>query len=528
MYQPLKVNQGSRTGFRTSTMPRAGVNKEDNPQMMSLEYAIDIINYVPYRYGLEKRKGIREIFARAGAVPITLLEEFTAGVWIVGYGTKIEAYNTTTSTWTTIKSDFSVNAGFDGERYGEYFFVCNGVEKIWVITSALAISEVAASPICGGLKVIGPRLYAFNLSDDDTAVQYSEVDDGSNPPFTAWTMTTAADTGGKVRYRNAGTVRSVVQVGQVTAVLSDKGFYAFYISILDSAGTLKKVEVMQNYTEDYGGARGAIETPQGVFYANEAGLWQMVGVGAVNEPMSRQQMLTSKLLGSQYFKGISQTSLDIAYDINQNCIFVTCAKDSAFNNLVIGLQLDTKALFTFRNWNINRFAKSGDTLYGASSVKTSVYELFTGYADEDLAIGTEYYQEVPLSTLFYKHALNGLYAGGFLSQNTKNKIAFDIYDVTGKFIPDRVQYDWTVNDNGSLAVDEWGTMAFGDGAFGGGVDKAGLIESFGGGSPRINNLQRLRIKVTGSDKMRHILSWISVKTTQKGAIQRRNFSQITT
>lgn len=702
-------------------MPKAGMNLEDNPQMMNLAYALNIVNYVPHRYGLEKRKGLTEVFARAGTDEITLLKEFFDGVWIFGYAEKVEAYDTNTGTFETIKDDFSVNDGFDGARYGDYFFVCNKKEKIgrisqtlyydaqtgdftqglkvtgtisgatatiagywnpytpayltggtlatsvvatwnavtngsfkitidgtlyhvtgldfsacttmanvasviqagiramtgstelvvwstnkFIVTSAnttgssavsvttagtvgtdisgvgatpfmdaetgrgtptvcvriyigylilsditgtfqnneaitdtftgaavvngvvtLAYTTISTAPVCGGLKVIGPRLYAFNLSTDKSAVQYSEVDDGSTLPFGAWTNSTSADAGGKVNYRNAGTARSIAQLGNNTAVFSDKGFYAFYINILDSAGTLKKVEVIQNYTEDYGGGRGAIETPIGTFYFNEAGLWQLVAVGATNEPMSRQQLLTSVLLGANYFKDIDQTSGDIVHDVNQNCIFVTCAKASSTNNLVIGYELTEKAFFTFSGWNISRFAKSGDIIYGASSVKTTVYELFSGYMDDDLPIPTEYYQEIPLNSLFYKHSMGGVYAGGYLSPHTVNEIAFDIYNVKGEFKANLARYSWSTDEVISADVDEWGRAAFGQAAFGGQANTSDLIESFGGGNPRINNLQRLRIKITGGDKYRHILSWISVKTTQKGLIKRRNFTKLT-
>jgi len=527
-YQPLNVKQGQAVGYKNSLMPKQGINKEDLPQMMDTNYAINIVNYIPHKFGLAKRKGLTKIFERAGANLITLLKEFTENVWIFGYSTKIEAYNTDTETFTEIKTNFSANSGFDGQRYGQYFFVCNGVEKIWRIDNALAIAEVAASPICSGLKVIGARMYAFNLSTDSSAIQYSEVDDGSNPPFDAWTQTTAADTGGTVNYRNAGTCRSVVQLSQFTVAFFDKGFTAWYTNTIDSAGTLKKTDVIQNYTEDYGGARGAIETPFGIFYNNEAGLWQMVAVGATDVPMSKQQLLTSTLLGSDYFKDTNQTTSDIVYDASQKCVFVTVAKDSPFNNLVIGCKPEQKnAMFEFNNWNISRFAKSDDVIYGASSVKTTVYKLFDGYDDDGLKIGTEYYQEIPLGTLFHAHSLNGVYAGGFLTPGDELMIRFDTFDLDGNIIYDKDKYKWTGVAYG-LSFDEWASASWGESAWGGSLDVAGLVESFGGGSPRVNNMQRVRVRITGGSLTNHVLNWISVKTKQKQPIKRRNFTRITT
>lgn len=520
MYQALKIGGGQKSRYINSMMPRAGINKEAYAQTMDLNYALSIINYIPYQYGLEVRKGLENIFERAGANPITLLKEFTSGVWIFGYSTSIEAYNTSTGSFTTIKSNFSANSGFVGVKYGDYFLVSNGVDKIWRISTALAIVEVATSPVSVGLKVVGSRLFTWN----GTQIQYSEIDDGSNPPFDGWGTTTAASDGGTVNYRNAGNIRSICQLGQLTVAFGDSGFFAFQVDTIDSGGTLKKNEIIQNYTEDFGGATGAIETPFGIYYVNEAGLWQMVAAGVTNTPMSRQQTLTSTLLGSNYFSGVSQTSVDLVHDASQKCIFVTLAKDSTANNLVIGCKLDNNnAFFEINGWNINRFAKSGETIYGASSVKTTVYKLFTGYDDDGLAIGTEYLQELPLGTLFHKHGLNGIYAGGFLSPSSELTISFDIYDVDGQLVENKKSYLWTAQNSDS-SFDEWASSMWGASAFGGTVDTAGLIESFDGGNPRINNFQRLRVRITSGDKLRHIVNWIAVKTIQKEPIRRRHIT----
>lgn len=522
MYTAIKVPQGKQTAYRTSNMPKKGMDLESDSQMMDIEHALNTVNYIPQRYGLLKRAGLRKIFERAGAVPITLFKKFTSDTWIFGYGTTVEAYNTTTEAFTTIKSNFTSGI-FDGARYGDYFFVCNGIEKIWRIDNALAIAEVTNSPVSTGIKVIGSRLYSWF----EDIITYSEVDDGSDPPFDSWSQTTAADTAGSVNYRNAGTIRSLVQLSDATVAFSDNGFFAFQIQTIDSAGTLKKVEIIQNYTEDYGGARGAIETPIGIFYVNEAGLWQMVSAGNTNIPMSRQQVLTSTLLGSEYFDGTDQTSSDLIYDLNQKCVFVTLAKDSPFNNVVIGCkpELDN-AMFVFNNWNINRFAKDMDEIYGASSVKTTAYRLFDGYSDDGFAISTEYYQELNLGTLFHAHSLEGVYAGGFLTSGDELMVRFDSFDLDGNIVYDKEKYLWTGED-GNSDYDEWGSAQFGGSAWGGSFSTAGLVKSFVGGSPRINNLQRLRIRITGGSETKHILNWISPKTTQKQPIRKRNLTRIT-
>jgi hypothetical protein len=595
MYTPLQIKQRPNTGYKTSLMPKKGLNLEDDSQMMDTAYALKVTNYIPHRFGLEKRKGLTKIFERAGTDPITLLKEYRNNIWIVGYSTKLEAYDENTDTWTTIKSDFAAGSSYDGGRYGDYMLITSGTEKIGRLsrtldydnqtvnftvgsiltggtsgaiaviledndsgaTGTLTLGQISGefsddevvtdssggsadadgtldftyttitnAPIAWGLKIIGNRAYAFRLRENEAESKYSEVDDTSNPPFDDWTSTTAADDGGSVNFRNAGPIRSMVQLGQNTVAFSDNGFFAFFINTIDSAGTLKKVEVIQNYTEDYGGARGAIETNLGVFYINEAGLWQMVAVGQTDVPMSRQQVLTSTLLGSEYFKDTDQTSSDLVYDINQKCVFVTVAKDSPFNNLVIGLKPELEnSMFEIQNWNINRFAKSGDTIYGASSVKTTVYKLFDGYDDDGLNIGTEYYQELPLDTLFHAHSLNGAYCAGFLTPDDELTISFDIYDLQGVFQGEKEKCLWTGTGTAS-DYDEWGSAQWGGSAWGGAFNTSGLVKSFSGGSPTIRNFQRILVRITSGNKTRHIINWISARTTQKQPIKRRNLTKI--
>jgi len=674
MYKPLDVKSGFSNTSNVSLMPKEGENLLDLPQLLDTNYAQVIINYIPERYGLDKRKGLDKIFERAGANPITLLKEYTTGEWIFGYAEKIEAYNEDTEAYTTIKDDFKANSGFGGARYGDYFLVINGVDKMQriykemtgeayyddsttntlvysgktvdfvvgqVVTGSLsgatatvtadsgtfpvatgtltvtaiagdfqiaealsgagggaassvssmnaltvgdkvtgatsgatgilleitgagtatqtyviglrsgefdngeaitddqtvkgkglttstlnfAIKETTDAPICNGIKIIGSRAYAFNLLTDNTQIQYSPVDDGSNPPFDNWTTGTDADEGGTVNYRNAGTVRSVVQLGAYTVGFSDDGFFAFILNTLDSAGTLKKVEVIQNYTEDFGGATGAIETPIGIFYVNEAGLNQMVEVGATNAPYSRQDVLTSKLLGSKYFESADQSQVDLVYDKKQNCIFTTLSQDSENNNLVIGYKLDQKAFFRIKGWNINRWAKSGQDIYGASSIKTTVYKCFQGYDDDGLSIGTEYQQELKIGNLWSKNKLKGGYIQGFLSHDTKVYVSYNIYTEQGKPIDDKLKFSWVADRREDVHAG-FDAARFDRIAFDGGVDLGDMVECFGGNSGRISNMQRLVVNMSCSDKLHHIINWTSALIENKGAIKRRNMTQL--
>lgn len=522
MYTPLAINQQNKSAFKVSSMPKQGLNLEDLSQVMNTEYGLVIKNYIPQRYGLDKRKGLELIMDRAQNTPITLFKYFQNDIFIFGYGTKVEAFNMSTGAFTTIKSNFT-SGTFDGARAGEYFLVCNGIEKIWRIDNTLAITEIAASPVSTGLAVLGTRVFTWK----GTTVQYSEVDDGTDPPFNGWSIGTLATDGAKVTSRNTGDIRSVLQLGPNYVCFSDDGYFAFSIEQIDSAGTLTKLDVPQDYIEDFGGGRGAISTPYGIFYVNEAGLWQMVATGQVNVPASQQKILTSTLLGSKFFKNIDLSSCDLVHDEAQELILVTCADGSASNNLVIGCSLKTKnkAFFTISNWHVSRFTKIGQTIYGASSINTKAWEIFKGYSDDGTAIPTEYYQEIPMDGLFLKNKLKDIYAGGFLSNLSELTISFDIYDVNGKPVLNKAKYLWTAQ-RVSSSFYGWGTGSWGLTAFGGDVDLTGLVESFDGGSPRINNMQRLRVRIKGSDEARHIVNWLAVGIETKSPIKRRKITQI--
>jgi len=525
-YRPIPLKSGFNPTSAVATMPVKGLELTTAPQFLDVNYALDINNYeIEGLAKLIKRKGITKILQVAGTSPITLLKEFTTDVWVFGYATTIATYTISTNTVTTRKNTFSAGT-LDGGRYGDYFFMCNGTDKIWRMdNSTYTPAEVAASPAgTVGLTFIGPRCFAWY---NDT-VQYSEVDTGSNPPFTAWTNSTTATAGGKVNYRNAGDVRSVVPLGESVVVFSDKGFFAFNIVVDNVGGTNLKYENVVNYTEDYGGARGAIVTEKGIFYNNEQGLWNLVSIGQLNQPFSRQTSIISTNLGDNYFENVDFSNGDIAYDPVKSTVYITCARGSATNNLIICAKMLSKgvAFSTITNWNISRFMNINGVLYGASDANTTVYRLFDGYTDDGQIIGTKYRQEIKLGDLETKQMLKGCYTQGFLSPSSLIKVRFDAYSETGILTRDKLKYNWTAQYS-AVSMDSYNSAKYGSSSYNGDVGTAGLVESFDGCRPFIRNLQRLRINITSTDKYPHQLTWIKLEARVKGKIRRRKLELTT-
>ena len=524
MYTPIKSNPTSTPSNATTLLSRGGVDKRDLPQLLDPKFAQSIVNYWIYSDGqLIKRKGVEELFTVAGVTGFTMLEKATDDLLMIGYGTTVAAYTISTDTVTNIKTDFSANSGFEGQKYGNYFFIANGVDLVWRIDlTTLAITEVTGSPTAKGVKAINSRLFAWTGS----TVYYSAIDDGTNPPFTNWTLSTNADGPGEVYYRNAGDVNSVIEVDNNILVFAEDGKYAFYINTIDSAGTLKKIDVFQMSRLDAGGARGAINTDDGIFYANEAGLWQLVALGQSDIPLSDQEFNTSLLLGQKYFDDLNLDSSAIIYDRRRRYIYLTCRKNSSTNNFILAYNLDFKAYTEFRGLNISRFTKIGESLYGASSTGTKIFTCFEGYSDDGFNISTEYEQELQLGQLYTRQDLLGLYSQGSLSSGTTLTIDFDIYDIDGQLVKNKSGWTWTSDYSLGIKYVGWGESAWG-GAWGNDIDLSSLTPSFSGCRPFIRNFQRVILKISGADQSPHVLHWISLEAAIKRKIRRRNLTKIT-
>jgi len=510
-------------------MAQKGLNLEGLPEMMKLEYAKKIVNYIIYSYGVGTRRGIESQGEVAGLQEgITLFKYFTDDKFIVGYGTTIACFDLSTAVFTVLKSDFSASTRWGGGRYGDYFFVTNGVDKPYRIDTALTITIVTNAPICDDITFIGARAIAISLSTDETAVQLSEIDDASNPPFDTWPTGTLATDGAVVSYRNAGKARCCVPIGKTHVVFSDNGYFAFTVDQLDSAGTLSKVENMQDYVTDFGGARGAISTPQGIFYMNESGLYQMLQVGQTDVPYSRQQKLKTVLLNDTYFNDANFDNADLIYDEEQKIVLVTYAQGSSVNNKVLGYKIseEIEGIFEIDGWALNRFTKYNGKIYASSSVDGKIFECFKGYTDDGLEISTEYTQELPLKTLWARHSLQKFYSKGFLSADSVIDVNFDIYDRDGALILGKKANRWTPQRNDNL-VDEWGRASFGKSAWGGDFDLSSMVECFDGCRPKIANAQRIIARYISAVTSPHIISWFSGEIEDKAPIRIRTMTKLT-
>jgi hypothetical protein len=525
-YRPLQIKGGARVNQARSFTPTAGLNKRDLPQLLKPEQALIMTNYISDAVGrLRKREGLTQLFTVGGTSPIQVLEKFDTNRWIFAYGTTVAEYNRSTDTITNIKTDFTAGGTFAGARYGKYFFISNGIEKIFRLEDAgpWTATEVAGSSPCTVMRVIGARLFTNSTTTGE--VKYARIDSGTNPPFTDWTADDLADGPGGIVDRHIGNITSIEPLGQNIVVFGDFGKFAFFINTIDSAGTLSKVEVTQMSRRDFGGASGAITTDQGLFYVNEAGLWQLLGVGQPDTKFSDQEALVSKPLGVKYFDNATLTNVDIAYDEKQNFILVTYAAGSATNNAVLCYNLETKAFSEFSGWTMNRFASDQGVLYGGSSVTGTVYQLFDGYDDNGLSIGTEFEQEISIGSLETLKDTRIFKVEGYLTQGQPITISFNVYDRTGRLDENRQQFTWTATNALGIGYG-YDEMAYDYGAYDGDIDFSDLVYSPDGAMTGMKRIYRLRVNFSASDTAAHEINLFSIDTVETSRARVRQMTKV--
>lgn len=383
-------------------------------------------------------------------------------------------------------------------------------------------TEITAAPKAKVITVVDTRLIAGNLESDPTAVQYSMVDDGTHPPFNTWTDSTTATASGTVRYRNAGPVNVITNLGNNIIIGADNGKWAFYIDTIDDgAGNLVKVDRQVMYRED-SGMKSAIQTKAGVFYANKEGLWNLVSIGQDNIKFSDQEVKISDVLGDAYFEDADFTNSDFAYDAARDILLLTYRDGSESNNAVLVLNTSSKAFASFTGWNIERFLNKNGTIYGAGSTTAKIWELFNGHSDDGAAIWTRYKQELGAGALWTRKELSGQYMNGKLSQSSSIRVDFNIYTTEGVYTEDKLSLQWTASA-GLVEVTEMGSTPWG-GAFGGDVDFSGALDSFAGYKGKIKNFQRIEVDITENSQFYHEINWISLLTKEKQPIRRRNLT----
>lgn len=405
-----------------------------------------------------------------------------------------------------------------------------------------AIDSVSEAPKAGIVSVVANRLWLGDLMEDKYSVHYSSADTGVNPVFSdatfnySWTVASTQNAAGRIAFRMGGQIKSITAAGStpegaaspVVVVHQENGWFAPVIQIeVSSSGTsyIKKDSIL-NFRSDFGGERGALNTPLGLVYANEGGVFALASVGQSSIPYSEQIINLTQGMSDTDIRDIDFTDCDFVYDAKRNYVYCTVKKGGAtYHNYMIAINCDNRAISHFTNLHIKRFSVVDNVIYGLASDQLKGFVLFIGSSDDGEDIPTEYKQELTVSGLFSRVSLAEFYVQGFLSEGSTVRIAFDTYSLTGILTENKRIFDWSPQYSLSTSGG-YGEEAYGQSVYGGDEDSAAQIECFDGRKININNCQRVIVDITASDALPHTLNWFSILSRDKGNIRRRTLTKI--
>lgn len=392
-------------------------------------------------------------------------------------------------------------------------------------TLTMVATSISAAPKANVLHtVVTPtgnadaRLIAGATDEGVDVIYYSTTDTGTNPPFSNWTVGTAATAAGKIRFGKAGTVKSISDSEGDLFVGYANGRAQYPFSVLDSGGTLVQDVAIRFQSLDYGVQRGATGTSFGVFYLNESGL--RAHTSSSNDPIQ------SIRLDREYFADVDFTQSEVIHDPKQNLILATYAKDSTTNNEVLAYRLDTKAVFFFSGWSIASFAKkSNGDIYGVSAIDGKFFKLFEGFTDDGKSIYTTLTQEVNLKTVTDVFTLEGLEMQAILFEDEPLTINFDIYNDQGGKVDGAGEMQ-IVGTSPSSQLHSWGSTGYGTSGWTSGSGGLTLTPQIYTTDDLNLEFYRLAVRIISANKTPHTLNWRALKIARVDGININNITKI--
>lgn len=369
----------------------------------------------------------------------------------------------------------------------------------WEETSQGGVAKIVKVLEAGA--PLNSRLFSGNLEEDETVVEFSDIDDGTNPPFDSWAKATSPnlDQGSKVWSRKTGAIQTISSLGQQVIAGGQFGRFGFNFSSQDVGG-VAKLDTATNWNNfEEGMEYGSIETTSGVYFGvNEGGLFRLLTGGQTNIPLSEQKDNIGKRLGDDYFKDVDFSNLSIIEDTRRKLVLFSFAKDSTVNNVVVAYNTDTGSIVTY-GMNIQRFTKKNNTIYGASSIDGSIYEMFTGNNDAGNSIPVDYQQELQISSLDGLSDLENFLIQAILFEGSEYFIEFNVYDREGN--EKTALTTKIVGSTPAELMEQWGTAGFGLAGFGTGQGVEDILSKiYQNSNIKIPEIWRMSIRIRSNDK----------------------------
>lgn len=393
------------------------------------------------------------------------------------------------------------------------------------------ITNVSAAPKARYCKVINNRLLLYQMALNAAGWAYSNSDDGTNPPFGTWTVSSGFTSPGAGYYRNGLTVNTADMIGNIIFLGYERGWTAFSIDQTDLGGTLSKFDnIIQTSTST--GIQKVKMTEVGLIACGQLGVKRLVSIGQSNVAYSEQWETLTEQLGEDFFDDADFTDADIDYDTDKGYIFITYKKDSPTHNYVLAIKAEPTgqdktvydgATSFITGWSVNNFLRIGSTLYGTSALDGKTYKLFDGETDEGSAIYCQYLQEINFGSLSDSFDLGEFYAAGELTSASTITITFDRYTRTQRYDERVKDYSWVKTNSYASGNSGYSEAAYGSSGYGGHT-VGGLVEDFTGANVKLRSNMRVLVRFEANDYSDHTLNWFSIVGTVTTPIRRRTLT----
>lgn len=363
------------------------------------------------------------------------------------------------------------------------------------------VQTLVNSPYCKKLFIYNDRLVAGDIVGDPSNIKWSEqyVITSTDTPFETWSSANNpiyfTDPNG-VRYDELGAVSAFSILGAQLVTFHDNGKAGLRIILAGDSPNFTQDVVIDFRQQDNGGFAAKL-TPFGIFYTNEAGLWQMTSGGNTSQPFSESDVNISRILSTEFISGLDFRESDIIFHEDKNLVLVSCRQTETYNDLVIWYNIGNKSFGKITNWDMNVFIKYGagslgTVYYGADSGTSAVWELFpNSYFDGTSTITTKYEKEITLG-LEGLHELLRTHIKAFVSSDSNITIYFDIYQKDGTLVTDRLQYDLDNPVSGDLQYMRYCKRT------------------------RLREFQRIIMRIESDDAAPHKITYVQLETTSKG------------
>jgi len=361
--------------------------------------------------------------------------------------------------------------------------------------AALTVSTLSNSPVGKKLFIYDSRLVIGNMVGDEGFVQYCERYTTLNQEdipttFNIWTGGASPlepNDPGNIALRELGRVNDFTQLGSQLVIFYENGKAGYRIT--DNG--VNQIVPQDFAYMDNGGFR-AINTGQGVFYTNEAGLWTLVSGGVTSQPFSTSENNPSRIFSDAFIEGIDFTDSDMIHDFERRLILVTAKETESYNDVLLWYNYENKSFGKFTGWTVKNFMRIANDIYVGDSSDTRIYKLYTGTDDNGSDISTELKQEVNLGIDQLKKLKYTLIKGEFPTVGTEIAVNFDVYDDAGVKTTNYFTGANIPTLTSTSTIERWKERT------------------------NIRQCQRIVFKLTNSDQNAHTINYVQLGTQQIG------------